>query len=578
MLPSVAQIVFLVIVLCHLAQSQKEPNTLVDIHDLGVVRGSTSYTARTNQCFASFYNIPYAEPTTGAKRFKPPTRIAPWTAVRDVTQPGLECPQPDGHNQNVEDCLSLSVFTKNTNGSFPVMVYVHGGGFYRGSAAEYPPHYLLEREIVLVVLQYRLGPFGFLSTLSETIPGNAGILDIIMAVEWVRNYIADFGGDPQMITLFGQSAGAAAISALLYSPLVSHYLFQQVILQSGGSMSNWAIDSNPVANAKNIANLVGCIVDDTTLTAIEQCLMEASTQSLVNATLPHLHNIFIDGMQDISGMGMVVGGPSGFLLRTPLRSARQGLMRHDVRMMGGVTKQDGSFLLNSFYDHLVTDGRFNHSMYIQFELVDTMNRIMQLDDNSGALLAFEIQTLFSESDLSSGNITQMVRGLIDIAGAIALKGPVLRDIQANVRISEKETYLYTFDYAGEHTRFGYGKDTSHYPFSGGVHHSDENIYLFPYPDKVANLNQADTEISEMMLDLWTSFAIDGVPASNHTPPWQPVHGFTGPYMHIDKPASIEQNFYREFSATVRESSNALRYLGQFVLIVCACLTVIFWRF
>ncbi|XP_058463528.1 glutactin-like [Malaya genurostris] len=558
-----------------LVERQDGSNLQVYIQGIGNVLGSLGRTARTNQSVLRFYNIPYAEPPTGALRFKAPIKASSWTNVRDVSQPGRECPQPViGLNQNNEDCLTLSVFTKNTGESFPVMVYIHGGSFYLGSAADHPPDYLLERDVVLVVIQYRLGPLGFLSTLSNTIPGNAAMLDIIMALEWVRDHIKDFGGNSNNVTVFGQSAGAAATSALLYSPLVPQNLFNQVIIQSGGSISTWAVDSNPVENAKDIAKHAGCS-ESISLEAIEQCLMTVSTEVLVNALPVHLANIFIDGKEDVSGIGMVVGGPSGFLLKKPFTSVRHGEVRKDVRVMGGVTKHDGSFLLNSLYDFLVSNNLTKDLKYMQYDLVDSVNRALGLDEETGALSAFEIDALFSENVLLSGNFSQMAMGLIDIAGDIILKGPVLRDIQANVKYSEKETYLYTFDYEGEHTRFGYGQNTSHYPYGGGVHHSNENIYLFPYPEAVTKLNAVDSKMSEIMVDLWTSFAIEGVPKSTNVQQWPPVDSLLGPYFHINTPPSIGYNFYHEFSVSVRAGASAVSQFCLLALLLLSGLVAVF---
>ncbi|XP_059608245.1 carboxylesterase 3A-like, partial [Phlebotomus argentipes] len=135
---------------------------------------------------------------------------------------------------DAEDCLTLNVYTKNLSGRLPVIVYIHGGAFVMGSAHSYPPGYLLEKDIVLVVVQYRLGPLGFLSMKSENLPGNAAIFDVILALEWVQAHISSFGGDPNRVTLMGQSAGAGLINALAYSPVVDERLYHQVIVQSGG--------------------------------------------------------------------------------------------------------------------------------------------------------------------------------------------------------------------------------------------------------------------------------------------------------------------------------------------------------
>uniref|UniRef100_A0A182JI83 Carboxylic ester hydrolase n=1 Tax=Anopheles atroparvus TaxID=41427 RepID=A0A182JI83_ANOAO len=535
------------------------------ISGLGEVMGSETKTARTEQLVHQFFNIPYAEPPVGQRRFKAPVPVAPWTGVKDVTSPGRPCPQPGITDQlnpgeitsAVEDCLSLSVYTKNVTAKFPVMVYIHGGSFSLGKAADHPPNYLLERDVLLVVIQYRLGALGFLSTMSATIPGNAAMLDIIMGLKWVQDHIAEFGGDPQRVTVFGQSAGAAAISALLYSPLVPPAYFSQVILQSGGSTAAWTIDPNPVENAKEIAKFAGC---DTVrpIEDIEQCILQLPVLSLLTARFLHEQDrMQTQGLNNVGGCGMVVGGPSGFLDALPFDKIRLGQVRRDVRVMAGATKHDGSFMLTDIYDTLSAMNMIDNKQFNQFEIIDMLNRIFGIDDHSGALAGFEVESLYSEQAIKSGNFTQLMAGFIDIAGAIIIKAPVLRDVQSNVRHSQKDTYLYSFDYQGEHTRFGYGASTAHYPFKGGAHHSDDNMYLFPYPPEVTNLNAADTMMSEIMVDLWTSFAIDGVPrSSNGVPTWPKVDGPTGPYLHINNPATIGSNFYDEFAVSVHNQPGA----------------------
>lgn len=112
-----------------------------------------------------------------------------------------------------------------------------------------------------------------------------------------------------------------------------------------------------------------------------------------------------------------------------------------------------------------------------------------------------------------------------LVGTIAFKAPILRLVHANAIYNPYNTYLYSFDYDGEHTRYGYGKDVSHYPFDGGVHHSNDNIYLFPSPPDVANLNEADTQMAKTMVQLWTSFIANGFPDANNSNnifDWQPA--------------------------------------------------------
>lgn len=109
-----------------------------------------------------------------------------------------------------------------------------------------------------------------------------------------------------------------------------------------------------------------------------------------------------------------------------------------------------------------------------------------------------------------------------LCGTAVLKAPLFTIAQMHSRYYPGQTYLYSFDYIGEFTRFGYGEDTEHYPFGGGVHHSNDNLYLFPWPEFAAKLNKDDTVMSRTMVNLWTSFAISGKPESVGVPKWPPV--------------------------------------------------------
>lgn len=187
---------------------------------------------------------------------------------------------------DVEDCLNLSVYSTDLSASRPVMVYFHGGGFYEGAANHHPPNYLLEEDVVLVVPQYRLGPLGFLSTQTADIPGNAAMLDCVLALRWVQQHITHFGGDPNRVTIFGQSAGAGIVSALMLSPAVPEDLFHGAILQSGSAFGTWVVDERPEHSARDIARLGGCNVN-ATLVEINACLMAMDVPTLMVAFTTH---------------------------------------------------------------------------------------------------------------------------------------------------------------------------------------------------------------------------------------------------------------------------------------------------
>ncbi len=199
-----------------------------------------------------YKGIPFAAPPVGDLRWKPPQPVATWTDVRRCMQFGPICPQkpyPAGSiyvqpaQPQSEDCLFLNVWTaaKAADEKRPVMVWIHGGALTRGSGSleVYDGTRLAERGAVLVTINYRLGPLGFLShpllsaESSHGSSGNYGILDQIAALQWVQRNIAAFGGDPKNVTIFGESAGSRSVCSLVATPLAQG-LFQRAIGQSGG--------------------------------------------------------------------------------------------------------------------------------------------------------------------------------------------------------------------------------------------------------------------------------------------------------------------------------------------------------
>jgi para-nitrobenzyl esterase len=205
-----------------------------------------------------FAGIPFAAPPVGDLRFAPPVRHPGWTGVHDATRFGAMAPQGVGATSLLagageaphwsEDCLFLNVQTSALDGRRPVMVWIHGGGFTSGAGSV--PWYngasfVRNGDVVVVSINYRLGAFGW-SDLGVVDPagttsGNAGLLDQVMALEWVRDNIAAFGGDPGNVTVFGESAGGMSVATLMGIPGAAG-LFQRAIAQSGAAHSTRSAD------------------------------------------------------------------------------------------------------------------------------------------------------------------------------------------------------------------------------------------------------------------------------------------------------------------------------------------------
>jgi len=210
----------------------------------GQLRGKTGGGIR------SFLGIPFAQPPVAALRWRPPLAAKPWTGVRDATLFGNDCMQPPSILSRLskapglsEDCLTLNVWAPEAKGNarLPVMVWIYGGSFLGGSASAFDGSALARKGVIVVAANYRTGIFGFLANAQlsaesdKKSSGNYGLLDQLETLRWIRRNIAAFGGDPGSVTVFGESAGASAVSLLLTSPL-AHGLFERAILESPGAM------------------------------------------------------------------------------------------------------------------------------------------------------------------------------------------------------------------------------------------------------------------------------------------------------------------------------------------------------
>lgn len=218
----------------------------------------------SNKTYFAFEKIPYAAPPLGNLRFKAPQAPRSWAGQLEAFKLDVCCHQVGSTIDIIEteDCLYLNVFTPelpsvDTSPKLPVMVFIHGGGFIQGCAMEFRSDFLIDEHVILVVLNYRVGPFGFLSTQDGIIPGNNGLKDQQFAITWVHDNIHLFGGDPDRVTVFGQSAGSASVSYQLLNQK-SKGLFAGAILESGTALSPWAFQRN----ARKIAFKTASFLND----------------------------------------------------------------------------------------------------------------------------------------------------------------------------------------------------------------------------------------------------------------------------------------------------------------------------
>lgn len=237
---------------------------------LGRIRG-TILQSRGGRDYYSFRGIRYAEPPVGELRWKPPLPVTTeWNDDMDATIDGPVCYQMMFEfpaDLMSEDCLRINVYSthlviKDESSLRPVLVFIHGGGFHMGSGNSYAhdPLYMMDHDIIVVTFNYRLGVMGFLSTGTVDMPGNDGFKDQVMALKWIKENIKFFGGDPERVTISGQSAGAMSTTAHLASPM-SQGLFHQIIAMSGSSVAQWDVPEHQMNLVEKLASTFNCLND-----------------------------------------------------------------------------------------------------------------------------------------------------------------------------------------------------------------------------------------------------------------------------------------------------------------------------
>ncbi|XP_050691516.1 juvenile hormone esterase-like [Eriocheir sinensis] len=224
----------------------------------GLVRGAN--TTAYNITYLEFLGIPFATPPIGSLRFKDPLPAEPWEGELDASTLPPPCDQLAVVGK--EDCLYLNVYTPEDalfiDYPMPVMVYIHGGGYYGGGSFNYHGFQeFVSHGMIVVLAQYRLGLFGFLSTEDAEAPGNQGLKDQTLALQWVQDNIAAFGGDPTRVTIFGSSAGSTSVQFQMLAPSAAG-LFSGAIMESGSALSPWATGRDFLATAQTVAERFDC--------------------------------------------------------------------------------------------------------------------------------------------------------------------------------------------------------------------------------------------------------------------------------------------------------------------------------
>jgi len=473
----------------------------------GYIRGRVEPTG-----LAVFLGIPYAAPPVGSLRWKLPAEPKPWDDTLATTAYGQSCPQPPSDNDPTsEDCLYLNIFTtrdalNDPEAKKPVMFWIHGGGFASGSAKGYDGRELVKKGVVVVTINYRLGPFGYLfhPALEASEPnkgaGNYGLVDQITALKWVKQNISVFGGDPGNITVWGESAGAFSVGAILASPLAIG-LFQKAILESGTGLLNGIQNKQDASRyATAGAKALGIEGADTNaLKALYALSAEQLVEMYTRPMRPQLQAFYI-------WFSPVV---DGWALPLPLDKAIEKNTWNNVPLLIGTNKHEGA------YFQRVMPARDTAGYY---HLLGEES----LGDKTGIL-----RRTYAVSDTS-----EIFERSQEVVGDLGF-GAQARALARMATRKNGKAYVYYF------TRTS--KDSAGNPVK--ALHSTELPFVFGYTverwqpyKRINGEHPKDAFLADAISDYWVSFARYGHPNGNisrlQLPVWPAYEKASNNYLEI----------------------------------------------
>ncbi|XP_060524879.1 juvenile hormone esterase-like [Cylas formicarius] len=461
----------------------------------GQVQGHAITTARTGQTIYAFQGIPYAVPPLGELRFQEPIPSAPWDGIWDATSDGSACIASNYNpSSQSEDCLFLNIFVPSLNSSkkYPVMFHIHGGR-YIGSSSNfnsYNPSYLVEKDVIVVTHNYRLGPYGFLSTGDLAIPGNAGMKDQVLALKWVNENIEAFGGDASKITVFGQSAGGSACGLQVLSKK-SAGLFRAAICQSGSGLSPWSVYRSPQTFAYALANSIDNRVNNQTYntTELNEFLVKQSASAIINAA-NDIAELF-EKEADRLTPTIEAEHEGAFLTENPYDLMESGDF-NQVPLIIGICSEEGLAFVNSVdmakSEAKKLDSEPEYIYPYDFEAEDP--------SNEDTIENF-IKRIYLEPNQTFGdNLYQVIRFKSDdMFTRGVIKHGEMQSRFANV-------YFYKFSFDGS---LNYG-NTNIPGGEGKCPHGADLAYLFTRGANYSSLPDADKLMIDRMTTLWTNFA------------------------------------------------------------------------
>ncbi|XP_058025063.1 acetylcholinesterase-like isoform X2 [Ahaetulla prasina] len=485
---------FLGLCFCQLISGDISENDTVVVTSSGSIKGMRVLTR--SGAVNAYLGIPYAEPPVGRLRFQKPVPHQPWRHVLEATRFGKPCHQWTffsypysriwvANKPHSEDCLFLNIWVPHPQPSVsvPILVWIHGGGFIVGAGSSdlYNGSTLAATENVIVAtMNYRVGIWGFLF-FPPGAPGNMGLWDQHLALNWLKKNAAVFGGDADKLTLIGHSAGAASVGFHLLSP-ISQSLFDRAVLQSGAPNAPWA--SMPPEKiqerAVNIIGLLNCRKGNDS--AVMSCLQNKEADVFLNFS-----SFFVPTYD------------GDFLPEDPKRLLQKGKIPAKPLLIG-ITREDGTVFIPRVLDNVDDDK--SRTWEQALSAVDFILR-RDFEEDIVKAVVLKYSEVNHTPDLNRQILAHFSRDHYFVCPLI--------EVAARMVAAEGSVYVYSFNHQ---------ISTSVWQEWMGAAHGVEVPFLFGTLSSLPGLNQSDAEgdrvLSQRMMHYWAQFARSGNP-SKFTP-------------------------------------------------------------
>ncbi|XP_025776708.1 cocaine esterase isoform X1 [Puma concolor] len=497
-----------------LGQGQDSASPIRTTHT-GQVRGSLIHVKGTDVGVHTFLGIPFAKPPLGPLRFAPPEPPESWSGVKDGTSHPAMCLQNITITNEMflkllnatlpftsmsEDCLYLSIYTPahaREGSNLPVLVWIHGGGFTVGMASMYDGSALAAFEdLVVVIIQYRLGVLGFFSTGDKHATGNWGYLDQVAALRWVQQNIAYFGGDPGRVTISGESAGGTSVSSHVVSPM-SKGLFHGAIMESGVALLPSLIDSSSDAVSTMVANMSACGQIDSE--ALVDCLRGKSEEEILAINKPFR---IIPGMVD------------GTFLPRHSHELLASADFQPVPSIIGVNNDEYGWLIPSALD--ISDTQKDRETVKA--VLRNMLAMLVLPPQSVDILMEEYLGDSADPQTLQVQFHEMMGDYIFVIPALQV---------ASFQRVHAPVYFYEFQH-----RPSFFKDTK--PPHVRADHGDEMFFVFgtAFWKGYVKVTEEEELLSRKIMKYWANFARNGNPNGKGLPHW-PVFDQEEQYLQLN---------------------------------------------